>query len=215
MTLRHRGLSDRMDRFGRITKMTFRSVPGGVILIFLLASTGFSDSVIYETDFAELPYNWYASTFQFGSEGAYIDLFTYSGFDANLSTGLPVEYIIFIPDGTDSIDIKVDYTLHASGLNPSMEFRIKLGSQAVSLQTVWEVILSTSNPQIYTSGTLNFTPAWIQAGDFLGVYFRADIINPGDDGGVIAWYIHNLEITAYGDALHLEQSTWGSIKTLL
>jgi hypothetical protein len=193
--------------------MAIRSVLGGIIL--LLASTGFADSVIFDTDFAELPVNWYATTFQFGSEGAYIDLFTFSGFDANLSTGLPVEYIIFVPDGADSVRVKVDYTLHASGLNPSMEFRIKLGSQSVSLQTVWEAILSPANPQVYTSGTLQFSPAWVQAGDFLGVYFRADIIYPGDDGGVIEWYIHNLEITAYGDGLNLEQSTWGSIKNLL
>jgi len=195
--------------------VTFRGIPGGAGLILLLAATGFADSVIFETDFAELPYNWYASTFQFGSEGAYIDLFTYSGFDANLSTGLPVEYIIFVPDGTDSVEVKVDYTLHASGLNPSMEFKIMLGTQSAPLQTVWKIILSPSNPQINISGTLTFSPTWVQAGDFLGVYFRADIIYPGDDGGIIAWYIHNLEITAYGDALHLEQSTWGSVKTLL
>ena len=197
--------------------MAFRGILGGVSLILVLMTTGFADSVIFETDFSELPDNWFASTFQFGTEGAYIDLFTFNSFDANLSTGpgMPVENIIFIPDGTDSVDIKVDYTLHASGLNPSMEFRIKLGTQSVSLQTVWEVILSASNPQIYTSGTLEFTPEWIEAGDFLAVYFRADIINPGDDGGSIAWYIHNLEITAYGDDLHLEQSTWGSIKSIL
>lgn len=197
--------------------MANRGVLGGVSLILILATTCPADSVIFETDFAELPYNWFATTFQFGSEGAYIDIFTFSSFDANLSTGpgMPVDRTIFIPDGTDSVNIEVDYTLHASGLNPSMEFWIKLGTQSVSLQTVWEVILSESNPQIYTSGTLTFTPEWILAGDFLGMYFRADIINPGEDGGNIEWYIHNIEITAYGDDLHLEPSTWGSIKSIL
>lgn len=194
--------------------MDIRSVLGGVILILLPASTGLADSVIFDNDFSELPAGWYASTFQFGSEGAYIDLFTYAGFDANLATGLPVQHLIFVPDGADSVKIEIPYTLHASGLNPSMEFKIMLGTQSVSLQTVWEVILSASNPQIYTSGTLVFTPDWIYAGDYIGIIFRADIINPGDDGGSIEWYIHNLEITAYGDDLHLEQSTWGSIKTL-
>jgi len=111
--------------------------------------------------------------------------------------------------------VNVDYTLHASGLNPSMEFKIMLGTQSVPIQTVWEEILTYSNPQVYESGTLVFTPNWILAGDFIGIYFRADIINPGDDGGIIDWHIHNLEITACGDALHLEQSTWGSIKSLL
>lgn len=198
--------------------MAYRGVLGGVSLILMLATTGLADSVIFETDFLELPDDWFATTFQFGNDGAYIDLFTFDPFDANLSTGpgMPVEYIIFVPDGTDSVEVKVDYTLHASGSEgPSMQFKIMLGTQSVSYQTVWEAIISTSNPQIYESGTLTFTPEWILPGDFIGIYFRADIVNPGEFGGIIEWYIHNLEITAYGDSLHLEPLTWGSIKSIL
>jgi len=183
-------------------------------MVLLLSTTGSADSVIFDNDFSELPAGWYASTFQFGSQGAYIDVFTYSGFDANLATGLPVQYEIFVPDGTDSVKIEIPYTLHASGLNPSMEFKIKLGTQSIPCSTVWEVILSSSNPQINASGILVFRPAWIYAGDYIGIYFRADIINPGDDGGYVEWFIHNLKITAYGDSQSLQSLTWGNIKTL-
>ncbi len=183
-------------------------------IFFLISSAGNAgSSVIFETDFASLPYNWYASTFAFGSSGAFIDQFSYTSYDANLCTGgMPVEYSIFVPDGTDSVKVEVDYSLSASGgVGTVMEFEIYLGTSSHSLETVWGVYPSQYNPQVYQSGVLIFTPSWIQAADFIGLLFRADITPY--DGANVSWYIHSLTITAYGEDMDLEQSTWTDIKS--
>ncbi len=192
------------------------------ILVTITLLSGFvyfcqADAVVYETDFQELPDNWYATTFEFGTSGALIDFDGLYSFDANLNTGdgIPGYNTIFIPDGTDSVHVSISQNLHVSGgEEPNMEFQIFLSSESYGSDLVWDIVINSQTPQCNHSGTFVFTPDWLQAGEYLGLYFRADV-TPDDWGSSVYWRIHNLTVTALGDDLSLHPTTWAGIKTSL
>ena len=177
----------------------------------------FADALVYETFFQEPPEDWNATTFQFGPTGAVIDYYGTMSFDAHLLTGtsFPMTCNIFIPDGTDSVRIGVNQSLIVSGGEfPHMDFRIYLATIEHGSELVWQVELNYQNPQTSQSGVEYFSPDWVGAGDYLGLYFRANVI-PDDWGSSVYWGISHITVLAYGADLQLQQNTWGSIKATL
>lgn len=188
-----------------------------VILLSGVFALCAADAMVYETYFQEPPDDWYATTFQFGSTGAVIDYYGIMSFDANLctGTGIPMTCNIFIPDGADSVRIGINQSLTVSGGEyPNMDFRIYLATIDHGSEVVWEVEVDYQNPQTSQSGTLYFSPEWIGAGDFMGFYFRADVI-PDDWGSSVYWGISHITVYVYGNDLEFQQNTWGSIKATM
>jgi len=188
------------------------------VLFSACISLCFADALIYETYFQEQPEDWYATTFQFGPYGAVIDINGHISFDANLCTGntIPLTCNIFIPDGADSIQVNISQSLQVSGGEyPNMEFSIYLETVNQGYELVWAVDVDYQNPSYYQSGTLSFTPDWIQqGGDYLGFYFRADVI-PDEWDSSVYWAIDHITVYAYGDDLSFGNDTWGAIKETL
>ena len=150
-----------------------------LLLLSAISSFCLADALVCETYFLEAPDDWYSTAFEFGENGAVIDFHGTNFFDANLCTGngIPMTCNIFIPDGTDSVLVSIDQTLNVSGgEHPSMEFSICLGTVNYGSEIIWNQVVNYQNPQTYKSGTFQFSPDWIEAGDYLGFYFRADVI---------------------------------------
>lgn len=191
------------------------------LILLVLSSAFFSIcyavEVVYETTFQEYPDDWYATTFEFGPSGALIDFNGLASFDANLCTGdgIPSTCNIFLPDGADSVMVSINQTLSVSGGDQAMmEFCIYLKTVEHGSEEVWRVEITPNNPAVYQSGYFHFSPDWIQAGGYLGLYFGANV-SPDDFGSSVYWAISHITVYAYGNALSLQQKTWGAVKATL
>lgn len=190
------------------------------ITSFLLAtciSLSYADTVVYETTFSELPDNWFfLNDWTFGSEGACFYIYTSNNFDATLATGsgFPLGETIFIPDGSESVDIEIETYVHTSGGEGcSTTYTIWLGSSNNPWETVWEFDVPRYQ-SVYQNFNHSFSPDWLQGGEHLGLMFRID--GAGDDfGSVLEWKIHSLTVTVFGEALALSPDTWAGIKSSL
>lgn len=191
--------------------MTNKVILASIILLF--SPSSLSTELVYETDFSQLPDNWFfLNNWSFGPEGAHFYLYTSGNFDATLATGdsWPPTPTIFIPDGADSAQVSIEHFLNVSGGEScNMQFRIYLGSTGHSGVMVWEEELYSGG--IYQNYYSVFSPEWLEGGEHLSIMFRID--GAGDDfGSRIEWEIHDLKVTVFGEGLALPQRSWGGIK---
>lgn len=63
---------------------------------------------------------------------------------------------------------------------------------------------------LFETATINVSPDWISGGEWIGIHF--EVTGNLDSGGSLDWTIHGLTITAIGDSLALDNSTWAEIK---
>lgn len=171
-----------------------------------------ADGVILDTDFSQLPEGWYASTaWSFGDEGAVVQT-TMHTWDALLFTGEgPREMIYFVPDGTDSVVIRIPYTLDTSVSDGSVEFWIELASTGTAWNEIWhEGIYGEGS--IQQTDTICYTPYWISGGDWMGLDLEGNGLCVDTGSMDVLWQVHGLSIVAYGDSLIMDMGTWGSIK---
>lgn len=189
-----------------------------VIVIFLstIIFPVFSDAVIFQTDFNELPDNWYAnSSWTFGTSGAR----TYSSWpdtwwDADmLSTNSSAGFVYFIPDGTDSIIVTIPYYLHSQVYEGNANFNILMQASGPAWNEIWSRSLSYEGT-INETATINASPDWISGGEWIGIRFYGYGSCTYVGSLSVDWRIYGLTITAIGDSLALDNSTWAKIKSV-
>ena len=175
----------------------------------------FSDAIIFQTDFNELPDNWYATaSWEFGPVGAVTSSsWPATWLDADMFTGDgPAELIYFVPDGTDSIIVTIPYYLNAGVCEGDANFEILMGGSGSGWNELWSRSLSDEGT-INETATINVSPNWISGGEWIGIRFKG--YGSCIDVGYLSvnWQIHSLTITAIGDSLALDHSTWARIKS--
>lgn len=188
-------------------------------VLFLIITTAlslpvFSDAVVFHTDFSELPEHWWSnSEWEFGSGGAVTsNTWPSTYWDADMFSGDgPPDIIYFIPDGTDSVLITIPYYVHADVSEGDANFRIRIKATGSDWTEIWSRAVYYQG-SITESGTISIVPDWISGGEWMGIFFDAwgSCIYVGcleTD-----WQIHSLTITAMGDSLVLDQTTWANIK---
>ncbi len=189
-----------------------------LIVIFLSTTIFpvFSDAVIFQTDFNELPDNWYAnSSWEFGSTGATTNSsWPDTWWDADmLTTNSSAGLVYFIPDGTDSIIVTIPYYLHSQVGEGSVNFNILMQASGSTWIEIWSRSLYWEG-SITETATINTSPDWISGGEWIGIRFYG--YGSCDDFGCLTvnWQIYGLTITAIGDSLALDNSTWAMIKSI-
>jgi len=188
-----------------------------VLFLLLLPLAAHSEeAILLETDFSYLPEHWYSEEFTFDSMGAKLYWISFSHLSAVLRTGESDEWEnnIFIPDGTDSVRIDISHHINVLGGDyPALSFKISLSDEDHQ-EDIWYEYLNNQNPNINQWLEHSVSPDWLEAGDWLGIRFRA-YGWPGDFGSNINWRIFDVTVTAYGDQLGLSSDTWAGIKTSL
>ncbi|MFO7950867.1 MAG: hypothetical protein R6U36_10965 [Candidatus Fermentibacteraceae bacterium] len=189
-----------------------RSICAAVTLPVLAAfSVAHSDGVIYETDFSQPPANWYYDQdWEFGNDGAVVQTDLHF-WDALMFSGGPGDQLIFfVPDGADSIGIAIPYYLNASVDQGNVCFEIRFGCTDSGWETIWE--RSEYSGYVSETDTISYSPDYVQGGDWVGINFEG--FGECDTWGYmgVTWQIHGLTITAFGDSLSFESSTWAGIK---
>ena len=174
----------------------------------------FSDAVIFQTDFNELPNNWYAnSSWEFGPYGAVTNSsWPDTWWDADmLTTNSSTELVYFIPDGTDSIIVTIPYYLLAQVSEGNANFNILMKASGSTWNEIWSRSLSYEGT-INETATINVSPDWISGGEWIGIRFYGygSCIDVGSLS--VDWRIYGLTITAIGDSLALDNATWADIK---
>jgi hypothetical protein len=188
-----------------------------ILFLLLLPLAAHSEEVIlFETDFSSLPEHWYSEEFTFGSTGAELYWISFDHLSAVLCTGESGgwENNIFIPDGTDSVRIEISHHIAVSGGDyPELTFKISLFDHDHD-ERIWYEYISHQNPNINQWLEHSICPDWLEAGEWLGIRFRA-YGWPGEFGSIINWKIFDVTVTAYGDQLGLSPDTWAGIKSSL
>ena len=183
-----------------------------VALLLVEPGPARADGVILDTDFGQLPEGWYASTaWSFEDEGAVVQT-TMHIWDALLFTGEgPREMIYFVPDGTDSVVVRIPYSLDASVVDGTVDFFIELGSTGTAWNEIWQEGIYGEG-SIQQSDTICLNAYWITGGDWLGIAFEGEGQCLDTGSMSVLWQVHGLTITACGDSLTMDAGTWGSIK---
>ncbi len=186
-----------------------------VILFSAIIFPALSDAVIFQTDFSELPDDWYADLdWEFGPDGAVTHTsWPIQSWDAIMFTGDgPPELIYFVPDGTDSIIVTIPYYLHASVLEGHAQFEIRMGGSTSGWDEIWSESLVWEG-MIWETATISVSPDWISGGEWIGISFEGSGECNYAGSLSVRWEIRGLTITAIGDSLALDHNTWAMIKS--
>ncbi len=184
------------------------------VLLFLTAAVLGDSCTVFETPFAALPDGWSNDEWNFNSnDGAWISGWVtgWPSFYATMGSDESYQGWYFVPDGTDSLKIHIEHELNAIN-NGYCQAGIELlipGYDDVYLfgpSVPWGMY-ETSDP---IDTTLHTPPA----GGWIGFNIHAciDSIYPGTSD--LSWYITFLSVTAYGEELELDASTWAEIKQI-
>lgn len=191
-----------------------------MLIVFFLSPnifTVFSDVIIFQTDFNDLPDNWLADQrWEFGPYGAEVQVSgPVSSWDPYMHTGSGApEPIYFVPDGTDSLIVTIPYYINAIVQEGYAEFKIRVGGSSSGWHEIWSEFLY-SGEAINEVGTINISPDWIVGGEWVGIDFEG-YSNTSETGYLNAlWRISSLTLTAIGDSLVLDNITWAKIKSAL
>lgn len=187
-----------------------------VLVLFLLSTSAMGDSILLETDFSELPDNWYNDAFTLSGSGAILYYVSLGHLSAKLQTGSSDDWEqnIFIPDGIDSVRIEIIHDLYVSGGEyPTLTFNIKLGNLYTE-EYLWYQYINYEQPNFNQTLTHTICPDWLNGGDLLGIRFYVHGW-PGEYGSIVDWKITYLKVTAFGDDLAFTQNTWAGIKASL
>jgi len=182
------------------------------LMLSALCGQTCSEGIVLDTDFGQLPDGWYVDLdWSFGEDGAVVQT-SADSWDALLFTGEgPPEMIYFVPDGTDSVVVRIPYSLDASVVDGTVDFFIELGSTGTAWNEIWQEGIYGEG-SIQQSDTICLNAYWITGGDWLGIAFEGEGQCLDTGSMSVLWQVHGLTITAYGDSLTMDAGTWGSIK---
>jgi hypothetical protein len=175
-------------------------------------------AVLFETDFSELPAGWVSDdNWGFGSFGAALCVSvqdtTWAG-EFSTEGVPPVRY--FVPDGTDSVVIEVDHWVFLSSGNVLSDASSTAMIELWTSQSGWGdyVFYQSVTDTLFVQEMVStFVLDSIPPDTFLGFLFRGELVSESQsDYAEIIWQVNGMTVTAYGNLLELNRSTWGSIK---
>lgn len=185
------------------------------LFLTLNASAG---TVIFQTEFSSLPEGWLSNGWSFGPSGAVMAA-SYPQWESTLFTARTdstpaIGAIYFIPDGTDSVRIGIPYYLYAMVNEGYAGFFISVVTEPYNSITIWEKELYWMQGLCET-GVVVHTFDWSGSGYGNWIGFLIESIGGYGAGGSVSvlWKLHSLTVTAYGDSLELNSSTWAGIKS--
>ncbi len=190
-----------------------------ITLLILLFAVAIADScTVFETQFATLPDGWYnnGNEWHFNSQlGAWIDEWVTSAeppysFSAIMGSQAQPEKWYFVPDGTDSLLVHIEHDLNFISFSSGEEINITLNylsGESLILFSAEDLLTGSASDPIDVVILSPPADTWI--GFTIHAYVSASY--PGY--AAIEWFITDLSVTAYGNELELESTTWGNIKT--
>jgi hypothetical protein len=182
-------------------------------LLFGVFLAAFSEElVLWEYDFHTLPPDWEASWYwEFTVEyGAYLNV-SFGG-TSGCAGGAFGSYntCAILPEGTDSVTIYADQVL-------SLTHYIDWSYAEVCISrdqgSNWEQIFYETS-DYGTSDPLMLTLTDVQGGDSLQIEFNGIAYGSMYGGSTVSWRLENFVLTAFGEALQMDQTSWGAIKAL-
>lgn len=187
-----------------------------LIVVFLSTTISpvFSDAVIFQTDFNELPDNWFATdNWEFGPDGAVTGFSYWQGywFADMLTSNGDTEFTYFVPDGTDSILVTIPYYLGVEVFDGSAYFSILMQASGSGWTEIWSESVIWYE-WLFETATINVSPDWISGGEWISIRFKG--WGGSEEYSNVHWEIQGLTITAIGDNLALDNSTWAEIKSI-
>lgn len=183
-----------------------------ITALLYLTSPVFTDEILFQTDFNQLPEDWYAADrWEFTSNGALLYRNHNPYLDALLMSGLgPSEMLYFIPDGIDSVIVKIPYYLNAYACEEWIVCSIELGCTGHGWEEIWSRHIGYIE-NIDETDTLAVSPAWLNGGCWMGIRF--DSYASPMENSAVKWLVNGITITAVGDELDMTTSTWAAIKS--
>lgn len=184
-----------------------------VVLLLVLCPISLADTaVLFDTDFSALPYGWVNDEWEFDHPGAHVSNGVQWDTWSGVFNSVPFSAgVFFIPDGTDSVVVHIEHSVILEGDYYSS--RIQLWTN----HSGWgDYIFDQSGSGGYTEITdpVHFVLTDPVPGTWVGFKFRA-YLSAGYMGySGMSWTVHSMTVTAWGDALGLETTTWSAIKRL-
>ena len=185
-------------------------------VLFAFATMSLADSIIFETDFEEIPAGWYNDRWTFGNPGAKAHHYSADEWwDCDMSSYItepPVYY--FVPDGADSVVIYIEHSLYTSVSEGTVKAQFIVASTTIGGGTIysesvfWYDTFTDTQPIVYS---IVDPPD----GTYLGFHFHAEAGADVPNYATINWIIFHMDVTVYGSSLGLQFDTWGSIKRCL
>jgi len=186
-----------------------------VALMVILKSNAFAEfCTVFETNFLEIPSGWYNDDWTFGAEGAYWGAYCSGNeqFEGSLGSDGEPGVWYFVPDGTDSLVINVDYNWGA--VINSGECTAYLRMQYLS--GGYEELFYVHEEPTFLGGadsSVTYVVESVPAGTWIGFEAYGFVSNTYvelfSNFGIS---ITELTVTAFGDQLTFEQYTWGAVK---
>ena len=182
-------------------------------LLFCVVLSAFSEElVLWEYDLHTLPPGWdFDYEWEFGPDGAEIDI-TIGGFSGSLfGTFGSLDTCAVLPDGTEWITFYADQGLSLWGNGGCVSWaRVSISWDAgANWSTIWEKYSGYS-----TYDPLMLTVSDVAGGDSLQVRFNAYAMGSNYGGSSAHWTLENFVLTAHGEVLSFDQTSWGAIKAL-
>lgn len=183
--------------------------------LMILASISIAESgTVFETDFQEIPSGWYNDDWTFGADGAHWGAFC-SGteeFEGSMGSDGEPGVWYFVPDGTDSLVIHVDYNwgavINSGECTAYLRMRYLSGGYEELFYVHEEpTFLGGADSSVTYVVESVAAETWIgfEAYGFVSNTYALLFSNFGID-------ITELTVTAYGDELTFEHCSWGAIK---
>lgn len=182
-----------------------------LVLVACMVSSA-DTSILFSTDFSTLPDGWVNDEWEFNHPGAHVgNGVQWDDWSAEFSSLTSSPGIYFVPDGTDSVVIHIEHCVTLDG--DFYSSRVQLWTN----HSGWgEDIFnkSGSGGVIWITDPVHFVLSDPDPGTWIGFKFRA-YLSAGYMGySGLEWTIDSMTVTAYGDALGLETTTWSAIKSI-
>ena len=184
--------------------------------ILILTSNAFAEfCTVFESDFLEIPSGWHNDDWSFGTEGAHWGAFCSGNeqFEGSMGSDGEPGVWYFVPDGTDSLVIYVDYNWGA--VINSGECTAYLRMQYLS--GGYEELLYVHEEPTFLGGadsSVTYVVESVAAGTWIGFEAYGFVSNTyALLFSNFSISITELTVTAYGDELAFEQCTWGAVKS--
>lgn len=187
--------------------------------LLLMTALGYgASSVIFETDFEQLPQGWISDQeWVFGSFGASLCVSVQdTAWTGEFSSQgePPVTYPV--PELADSVVIQVDQWVFLSSGSVGMDASSTALIQLWTSQSGWGdyIYLESAVDTLFTQTVLStHVLEDIPSGTSLGFRFTGELYSASQvDYAEIIWQVNGMTVTAYGDFTGLGSISWAAIK---
>lgn len=184
--------------------------------LLIFASISFAETgVVFETLFPKLPAGWYNDEWEFSSDGAYFGDFCSPGesLEGTMGSLADPEVWYFVPDGTDSLVINLNYEYNAVLATGYVITYVRMHYLSGGSMNLYYF---SEGPSLMQGGIDSVECVLTELPDDTWIGFTAygKIWNVGYPGFTnYAFWITRLSATAHGEELSLISNSWGAIKS--